>query len=412
MSKEEQSRVGVFIDMPRGFSEPGKVLKQKKSLYGLHQAPKLWFEHLKSKLLAVGFDQATDIDPCLFISDKVICLMYVDDTLLYARDQADIDNVLEKLVNREKMALEIEDSVAGFLGVHIARDNKTGELELTQRGLIDRIVEALGVSNLDAVSTPANKVLGSDPDGDPPDCTFNYASVIGMLWYLYSHSRPDLGYAVSSAARFAFSPKRSHELALIRIGLYLKGTSKCGLRLKPLKTSKFELDVYVDSDFMGLYGAEPRESREGVKSRAGHVFLLNGCPIVWSSKLIQQVALSTMMAEYYALSSAMKEVLPLLETIKAVAKGFKMSEECTTDFRTTIWEDNVGALTLANLEPGQHTVRSKFYDVRVHWFRQHLEADSNMTVQKVDSANQLADMFTKILPEVTFVRLRKELMGW
>ena len=119
------------------------------------------------------------------------------------------------------------------------------------------------------------------------------------------------------------------------------------------------------------------------------------------------------MAEYYALSSAMKEVPPLIETFNAVANGFEMSDECVTEFRTTIWEDNVGALTLANLEPGQHTVRSKFYDVRVHWFRQHLhQANSNMSVQKVESANQLADIFTKILPVDTFTRLRKELMGW
>ena len=59
-----------------------------------------------------------------------------------------------------------------------------------------------------------SKVMGEDPEGDPPDCAFNYASVIGMLWYLYSHSRPDLGMAVSQAARFSFAPKRSHVVDL------------------------------------------------------------------------------------------------------------------------------------------------------------------------------------------------------
>ena len=141
--------------------------------------------------------------------------------------------------------------------------------------------------------------------------------------------------------------------------------------------------------------------------------LLNGCPIIWPSKLIQQVALSTMMAEYYALSAPMKEVLPLIETINAVATGFDIDQACFTEFRTTIWEDNIGALTLAQLEPGQHTVRSKFYDVRVHWFQQHLHSEgSNMTVEKVDTKDQLADLFTKVLVPDTFQRLRKELMGW
>ena len=171
---------------------------------------------------AVGFEQQVDIDPCLFISPKVICLVYVDDTLLYARRQEDIDEVLHKLEHERKMSLEAEDEVAGFLGVHIKRDSATGQVVLTQEGLTNRIIAALGCENLPGVDTPADCVLGKDEDGEPANCTFNYASVIGMLWYLYGHSRPDLGFAVSQAARFAFAPKRSHELALIRIGQYLK----------------------------------------------------------------------------------------------------------------------------------------------------------------------------------------------
>ena len=68
-----------------------------------------------------------------------------------------------------------------------------------------------------AVDMPATGVLGKDLDGDPPNCAFNYASVIGVLWCPCGHSRCDLGFAASQAARFSFAPKRSHELALIRI---------------------------------------------------------------------------------------------------------------------------------------------------------------------------------------------------
>ena len=410
MTEEEKARQGVFVEMPRGFSKPGKVLKLKKSLYGLKQAPRNFFLHLKDKLERVGFEQATEIDPCLFISEHVICLVYVDDTLLFARDMKHIDDILEKLVNEQKMALEVEDDVAGFLGVHIDRNAATGEITLTQTGLIERILEALGVQHLPAVATPAEQVLGRDEEGDPPNCTFNYASVIGMLWYVYGHSRPDLGFAVSQAARHAFAPKRSHELALIRIGQYLKGTADKGLILKPIDFTQFHMDVYVDSDFMGLYGKEKRSNPENVKSRAGHVILLNGCPIVWSSKLMQSIALSTMMAEYYALSSAMREVLPLRDLCRTVGSGFGINDDCLTSFHATVWEDNAGALALAQLDPGQHTARSKFYDVKVHWFRSKLGDD--IKVEKVDTKEQLADMFTKPLPRETFEYLRRKLLGW
>jgi len=410
MSPEEQARQGVYIEMPRGFGKPGKVLKLKKALYGLRSAPRQFFQFISEKLDKAGLKQMTDVDPCLFMSEKVICLVYVDDCLFYAKDEKDIMEVLAYLQDVEKITLEIEKDVAGFLGVDIKRDADGGKITMTQTGLIDRIIEALKVEDLDPVATPADDVLGKDEDGDPANCSFNYASVIGMLWYLYGHSRPDLGFAVSQAARFSFAPKRSHELALIRIGQYLKGTRDKGLIFEPVPVDQLTMDVYVDSDFMGLYGKELRSDPSNVKSRTGYVINLNGCPVVWSSKLQDSIALSTMMAEYYALSTAMREVVPLRELVKTVAVGCGIDEKCLTTFKTTIWEDNNGALTLANLDPGQQTPRSKFYDVKVHWFRSHLS--DLVTVCKIDTAIQLADMFTKPLSRDVFERLRKRLCGW
>ena len=200
----------------------------------------------------IGFQQAVDVDACLFVSPKVICITYVDDTLFFAKDEKDIDEMVRRLQEDEKMALEVKQDAAGFLGVSLERDEKAGSVTLRQTGLIDRIIEALGVADLPGVDTPADTTLGKDDFGDPPDCTFSYASVIGMLWYLYGHSRPDLGFAVSQCARFAFKPKRSHELALIRIGQYLVKTRTKGLTMKPLDPTNFQVDAYVDADFMGL----------------------------------------------------------------------------------------------------------------------------------------------------------------
>jgi hypothetical protein len=411
LSKEEQDRCGVCVEVPRGFPSPGNVLKLNKSLYGLKQSPRNFFNYLKTKLERVGFVQQIDVDACLFISDKVICLVYVDDTLLYARNSEDIDEVLRRLQEDEGMQLEVEDDVAGFLGVQITRDEESGEVTLTQTGLINRIIEALNIDDLPGVDTPADQCLGKDEDGESPHCTFNYASVIGMMWYLYGHSRPDLGFSVSQAARFAFAPKRSHELALIRIGQYLKKTRDKGMTMKPITSDKFQMDVFVDSDFMGLYGKEKRSDPDNVKSRTGFVICLNGCPIVWASKLQTTISLSTMMAEYYALSTAMREVLPIRDRVKAVAQGFGIDPECVTEFRTTVWEDNNGALSLAQLDPGQHTARSKFFDCKVHWFRSILRPNL-ISVLKVDTAQQIADLFTKPLTRDTFQCLRKLMIGW
>ena len=102
MSKQERERSGVYIEMAKGFQETGKVLKLKKSLYGLRQSPRLFFLHLKNNLEALGFVKANEVDACLFISEKVLCLTYVDDCIFFAKDVKDVDDVIHKLRNESR----------------------------------------------------------------------------------------------------------------------------------------------------------------------------------------------------------------------------------------------------------------------------------------------------------------------
>jgi len=409
MSMEEQTQTGVYIEMPRGFEKPGKVLKLKKSLYGLKQSPRNFFLHLKSKLETVGLRSEPEIDPCLFISDKVICLIYVDDTLFFSPKQEYIDEIISKLQNEQNLALEVEDTVAGFLGVHIERRDD-GSIKLTQKGLIKRIIEAINISHLPRKFTPAKaEPLIKDTDGPPANSTYSYPSVIGMLQYLQGHSRPDITYAVSQCARFTHCPRRSHEQALERIGQYLKLTMDEGLILKP--TSANEIDIFVDADFAGLWPFEDKLDPTCVKSRTGYVITVAQCPVIWCSKLQSEIALSTMEAEYYALSYCMRAVLPFKRTLMKVMRNLGFKEQKDMKFKTSIWEDNAGALNLAKLEPGRFTPRSKHYAIKYHWFRSHLKPNS-ITVNKIETRDQKADILTKGLRKDTFESIRKLLCGW
>ena len=133
MSQQEQDRSGVYLEMPQGFAEQGKVLKLRRSLYGLKQSPCNFFQHLKGKLEAVGLHSQDHVDPCLFMSDKVIVLVYVDNTLFYSPQNEWIDKATQQ-IKQQELELEIEDRVAGFLGVHIQRDDKECTIKLTQKG--------------------------------------------------------------------------------------------------------------------------------------------------------------------------------------------------------------------------------------------------------------------------------------
>ena len=67
------------------------VWKLRNSIYGLSQSPRNFFLYTKGKLEKNGFTQS-DADPCLFISRDVICLIYVDDALIFYKDAAAVDH--------------------------------------------------------------------------------------------------------------------------------------------------------------------------------------------------------------------------------------------------------------------------------------------------------------------------------
>jgi hypothetical protein len=110
----------------------------------------------------------------------------------------------------------------------------------------------------------------------------------------------------------------------------------------------------------------------------------------------QLIATSTMEAEYCARSSAMKDLLPILDLVKALSKAVGLPKDFNSNIHVKVHEDNVGALTLARLEPGRITPHSKHYAVRLHWFRSKVADPSlRISIVKVDSCNQLGDIFTK-----------------
>ncbi len=408
MSAAEKARSEVYVEMPRGFRVPGKVLRLNKSLYGMRESPRNFYEFLKAKLEKCGMVCQQELDPCLFISDKVICLVYCDDTLLFARKQKHIHELIAKLKDLD-MQLEIESDVARFLGVDIQRHPEDGSIHLVQEGLAKRIVEALGVGHLPAVSTPADGPLVKDEHGEPGNGLYNYASVVGMLNYYTGHSHPELAFATSQVCRFVHSPKRSHEIALERIGRYIKGTMDKGLVLRP--NDAMNIDCFVDADFAGMWGHEEKDDPSCVKSRTGFVICVANCPVMWVSKLQSTISTSTMMAEYTALSQAMKDVIPIQDLCKVLYKALDVDSDVITNFKTTLHEDNNGALTLAQLHPGQSTPASKFYAIRLHWFRSLLKPKKIMVV-RVETAQQRADILTKAMAAQKFIELRKLLCGW
>jgi len=285
-------------------------------------------------------------------------------------------------------------------------------MELTQTGLIDRIITNLGLDDKTEYGkfTPAeSKPLVKDADGDDRIEDFSYAAVVGQLLYLSGHTRPDIQYAVNQCARYMFCPKRSHELALKRIGKYLKLTRKEGLILMPSE-NVLDINAYPDADFAGLYGFEKGSDPACVKSRTGFVILAANCPVIWKSTLQSKTALSTMEAEITALASCCKELFPIMQLAQNLSEYFALPQ-LTTTMNVTVHEDNSAALILAETIPPEFTPRSKFFHLETIWFREEI-VKRQIRLVKVDTKDQLGDIFTKGLTKHVFEYLRKKLCGW
>ena len=133
-----------------------------------------------------------------------------------------------------------------------------------------------------------------------------------------------------------------------------------------------------------------------------------GCLVLWKSQLQTMVALPTAKAKYIALSTALRETIPLLQLLREISVIMNISE-CDKKMKCTLFEDNNGALELAKAP--KIRPRTKHIAIKYHHFRSFL-GKGLFSIEGTDAAEQQADFLTKPLPETIFTYLRKKVMGW
>ena len=236
---------------------------------------------------------------------------------------------------------------------------------------------------------------------------WNYRAIIGMLLYLSTNTRIDISFAVSQVARHSNNPKKSHATAVKTILRYLKKTKDQGMIIKPCKEPR--LDLYVDADFAGLFGQENDRNPDSVRSRTGYVISLYNCPLLWKSQLQTCLSQSTLEAEYFALSSSLKVLLPLKRLIEELMSHLHNDRAITPTVRATVFEDNQGAYLLATNQ--KITNRTKYFLCKWHWFWEHYN-NKEFDVVKCPTDLMQADYLTKMLPRDHYERNRKAVQGW
>ncbi|GJS93049.1 retrovirus-related pol polyprotein from transposon TNT 1-94 [Tanacetum coccineum] len=242
------------------------------------------------------------------------------------------------------------------------------------------ILKKHNMDNCHSIGTPlaTKPKLDVDLSGEPVDQS-DYRSKIGSLMYLTS-SRPDLVQAVCYCARYQARPTQKHLKEVKRIFKYLKGTINIGLWYP--KDSGFELTAFSDADHAGCIDTR--------KSTSGGIQFLGDKLVSWMSKKQNCTAMSSAEAEYVALSASCAQVMWMRTQLQDY--GFNYN-------KIPLYCDSQSAIAIS-CNPVQHS-RTKHIHTRYHFIKEQVE-NGIIELYFVRTEYQLADMFTKALPEDRF----------
>ena len=280
----------------------------------------------------MGFKKSTATD-CLFSrvqkTETVHLLVYVDDLLIVGTLNA---------VSRGKRELAMKFTTTDlgvcrhFLGIKV--DRRPNGIFLSQGSYAERIVEKAGMEDAKTAATPlpmSHPLYEDRADLPAVEREFMerapYRRLLGSLLFLATRTRPDITTEVSMLAKFQSDPGIKHWQSLKTLIRYVKGTTDTGIFL-PAGDEGVVLTAWSDAD----WARDQTRSR----SRTGYVITVNGGPVVWASKLQNATTLSTTEAEFYALSSCIREV----QCLRALLSDLQGQQQGPT----VVYQDNLGAI--------------------------------------------------------------------
>ena len=284
------------------------MVKLDRSIYGLKQAGRVWWQLLTGFLLEWGFKQSA-IDVCLYTYTSptgsiLWLLVWVDDTIIVDNDEGLRERFVADLGKR--FPIEDKHELEWILGVKVTRSRKTRSLTLSQELYVQDLCKrhaSLIEGLTKRFDSPADPKVHLSPEQSPelgsPEWErmqrhrADYMALVGAYNWLSNVSFPELSYISSQLSRFVSNPGAPHYAAAIRVLLYLKGNSTRVFHFRPTLTRP--LRIFVDSDWAVKF------------SVSGAVFELMGCAVHWFAKTQRSVSLSSTEAEWFAAMVAARE---------------------------------------------------------------------------------------------------------
>lgn len=389
-----------YMKMPPGFEKftpngEELVCKLEKSLYGLHQSGREWFDCITKYLKTISFEPLKT-DPCLFSrgqgGERVILSLYVDDVISVTKDS----NTAKSFKNEIRSRYAIVDGGEANWVLKIQIQRFEDGIFLSQSTYAEEILKKAKLWDLADVKeyeTPLMTTWNHDPNSPELDLERQkwYHSFVMKIAYLSQNTRPDLAYAANVLAQWQSKANESDMNALNRTLRYIRYTYDYGLwyEKEPDNSGNviFSQELEIDPITPMGYADASYANEVGFKSRSGYAFFVNGSLINWFSKKQPVVALSSTEAEIIAFSESVKESLCLRQLVSELNGQVKGT--------TVIAQDNQSAIAIC-LDPIQHA-RVKHMNVRQFFVRDHL-ANKEIKMIYCPTEEMIADIFTKALP--------------
>ncbi len=248
----------IYMEVPEGVeASSNEVCLLLKSIYGLKQSANLWNKKITSTLQSIGFEPTT-AEPSIFIDKRgVIAALYVDDLLILAKTEYDV----ERVKNLVKKAHTMKDmgEVSKVLGIHVTRPSGGG-LQIDQSHYIHQILMEFGMDNAKPTSTPMSPSIKLDDEASEILSQKDhelYRRMIGRLMFAAIAVRIDIATAVNRLSQYLSQPRKIHLQAAKHVLRYLTGSPQLGILYKPTG----DLIGYADAAYANLgYSGQLRDS--------------------------------------------------------------------------------------------------------------------------------------------------------
>ncbi|MAB36122.1 MAG: hypothetical protein CL975_02195 [Euryarchaeota archaeon] len=395
-----------------GYPRDKYVLRLRKCLYGLPQAGRGYQRDYTKLMLSEGFTQ-TSAENCMFVKHdpihgRIIVGSYVDDLICltgsdYLRDQ------WRASLKKRFAKVTYDDELDYILGIRVDKGtdaNGMRYIELNHGVAIEKIAKTVQVtehtgfvkSPMDHSKKFRKKVDGEDDDSSYKPC-YEYASVLGGMLYLANLSRPDLVTATNRLSRYISNPSHEHYRALTKLVTFAYQTRERCLRYTQTPDD-------VDCDPFRLFAASDSSYADCIdtgRSTIGRcLWMGKKCSglIDWKSTLPKTAASSSTEAELQAAHECTKDII--YNRVLLHDLGYKQIGS------TRMMIDNNACMSQINAVAG--VIKARGYIVMLRKIQETVHLGI-MHTQRIDTKDNIADMFTKPLPVLTFWRLTTLAMG-